>query len=376
MRMGGEPVGVGVVGCGVVSEQYLHSLAGYPDVRVVACADTVPARARAAAERFGVPRCGDLGSVLTDPEVELVVNLTPPAAHAEVTLAAIGAGRHVYGEKPLALDRSVCRRLLTAAAARGVRVGNAPDTPLCHPLRTVLGLLARGTIGTPFSATTRACGPGPDSWHPDPEFFFRHGGGPLFDLGPYHLSALVTVLGPVARVAAVARQARSTRVIRNGPRAGTVFAVQTPTHLTALLEFVAGASGSAQFSFDTAVDQHGPLEICGTEGMISAPDPNRYDGVVRYRRSGDDDWTAAPAIEVRPAGRGVGVLEMARAIRGGAAHRASGELALHVVDIMQAMTESAQLGGFRPVESRFTAPPPLPRGWDPYTATLTTSPTR
>ncbi|MEN3305290.1 MAG: hypothetical protein V7603_1492 [Micromonosporaceae bacterium] len=376
MQTSEEPVGVAVVGCGVVSAQYLRNLGAFPDVRVVACADADLARARAAAERFAVPRCGDLDAVLTDPQVELVVNLTPPAAHAGVALAAIEAGRHVYGEKPLALDRAACRRVLAAAAARGLRVGNAPDTVLCHPLRTVLGLLAEGAIGTPFAATTRACGPGPDTWHPDPAFFFRPGGGPLFDLGPYHLSALVAALGPVARVAATAQQARSARVIGNGPRAGATFAVEVPTHVTALFEFAGGASGSAQFSFDTPVDQHGPLVICGTEGMIEAPDPNSYDGIVRYRRTGDGDWTVAPPAEPRPVGRGVGVLELARAIRSGAPHRASGEFALHVVDVMQAVTESARSRRFSDVTSRFSAPRPLPADWDPYAATLTAAVTR
>jgi predicted dehydrogenase len=370
MPMSEVPVGIAIVGCGVVSEQYLRALGGYPDVRVVTCADLDPARARAAAERFGVPGHGDLDRVLADPDVELVVNLTPPAAHADVAVAAIEAGRHVYGEKPLALDRAAGRRVLAAATAQGVRVGSAPDTVLGRPMRTVVALLAEGAIGTPLAGTTRACGPGPDAWHPEPEPFFRYGGGPLFDLGPYHLSALVVALGPVAGVAALGHRARSTRVIGNGPRAGARFAVEVATQVSVLLEFASGAQGSAQFSFDTAVDQHGPLEICGTSGVIAAPDPNCYEGAVRSRRTRDGDWTVAHPVGLGPAERGVGVLDMARAIRSGEPHRASGEFALHIVDVMQAITESSARREFVPVTSRFAVPEPLPGDWDPRTATL------
>ncbi|WNI14562.1 Gfo/Idh/MocA family protein [Actinacidiphila sp. ITFR-21] len=365
---GRGPVGVALVGAGVISTQYLTALSAFPDVRVLAVADLDVDRARAAAEEYGVPAAGDVASVLTIPEVEIVVNLTVPAAHAEVATAALRAGKHVYGEKPLALAPSDGAKILAEAQSRGLRVGNAPDTFLGAGLQSAARALAAGVIGEPVSATAVTQGPGPERWHPSPEFLYQYGAGPLFDIGPYYLTALVALFGPVARVAATARRARDRRVIGSGPRAGTGFAVDVPTHVHALLDFAGGPSASATFSFDSSVPRR-VIEITGTEGTLSLPDPNTFGGPLRVRALADEEWRELP-VTGTTAGRGIGVLDLARALRGGTGHRASGELAQHVLDLMTGVTDSAERHGFVELDSSAPEVRTLPADWDPVAATL------
>lgn len=362
------PVGVAVVGAGNISGQYLSNLTVFPDVRVLAVADLDTERAAAVAAQYHVPTSGDLAAALALPEVELVVNLTTPAAHAAVALAALEAGKHVYGEKPLTLDPASGEKLLAEAAARGLRVGNAPDTFLGAGLQSALRAVQSGTIGTPVAAATTVQNPGPESWHPSPEFLFQVGAGPLFDLGPYYLTALVALLGPVRRVGASARKARAQRVIGSGPKAGTVFDVEVPTHVTALLDLESGPSVASTFSFDSPLPRR-MIEITGTEATLSVPDPNTFEGPLLVRGRKDDDWRELP-VAGPTAGRGLGVLELARALRGGVPHRASGAMALHVLETMAAITESAQNGEFLDVHSTAPVPAALPEDWDPFAATL------
>ena len=361
------PLGVGVIGCGHISRQYLANLTRFPDLAVVICADVDAGRARAQAAAYGVPEWGSAADALGHPGVQLIVNLTVPGAHAEVTGAAIAAGKHVWSEKPLALDVGAARGLLSQAAAAGVRVGCAPDTVLGAGLQTARRLIDSGAIGTPLTALTLLQGPGPQSWHPDPEFLFAPGAGPLFDLGPYYLSVLATLFGPARRVAAVGRRPRESRVIGSGPRAGTEFGVAVPTYVAALAEYVGGQAASLLFSWDSPLSRAGFIEVTGTEATLAVPDPNRFDGDVRVRRAGDADWTVIPA-EGAAAGRGTGVVDMVRAVRGGARHRASGEMALHVLEMMTAIERSAVSGAFALVETRFDTPTPLDPQWDPYVA--------
>jgi predicted dehydrogenase len=362
-----RPFGVGVIGCGNISRQYLKNLAGFPDVEVLICADADADRARAQAAAYGVPRWGSAGDALGHPGVQLIVNLTVPAAHAEVSAAAIAAGKHVWSEKPLTLDFDAARGLLRAAEAAGVRVGCAPDTVLGAGLQTARRLIDSGAIGTPLSALTLLRGPGPQSWHPDPEFLFAPGAGPLFDLGPYYLSLLAMLFGPARRVAAIGRRARESRVIGSGPRAGTEFGVAVPTYVAALAEYVGGQAASLLFSWDSPLSRAGSIEVTGTEATLAVPDPNRFDGDVRLRRADDADWTVIPA-EGAAAGRGTGVVDMVRALRDGTGHRASGEIALHVLEMMTAIERSAASSAFEPVLTRCAAPAPLDPRWDPYAA--------
>ncbi|SDO96102.1 Gfo/Idh/MocA family protein [Actinacidiphila guanduensis] len=365
---GTGPVGVALIGAGVISTQYLKAMSSFPDLKVLAVADLDVERARAQAELYGVPHAGDVASVLAIPEVEIVVNLTIPAAHAEVASAALRAGKHVYGEKPLALAPSDGAKILAEAQERGLRVGSAPDTFLGAGLQSAARALAAGLIGEPVSATAVTQGPGPESWHPSPEFLFQYGAGPLFDIGPYYLTALVSLFGPVSYVSATARQARAARVIGSGPKAGTQFAVEVPTHVHALLDFAAGPSASATFSFDSSVPRR-LIEITGTEGTLSLPDPNTFDGPLRIQAFGEDDWRELP-VTGTTAGRGIGVLDMARAIRSGTPHRASGELAQHVLELMSTVTDAADRHGVLGLDSSAPKVPVLPEGWDPAAATL------
>jgi len=363
------PLGVAVVGCGTISDEYLRNLTAFPDIRVLCCADLDLERAKGQAAAYGVPAAGTLAQALSRDGVELAVNLTLPGAHAEVAAAAIAAGKHVWNEKPLTTDPATGRALLQQAERAGVRVGCAPDTVLGAGLQTARRLIQAGAIGTPQTGLALMQSPGPESWHPSPEFLFQPGAGPLFDLGPYYFSALAAVFGPASRVAAVGRQAVASRVIGSGPRAGTTFAVEVPTHVGTLVEYAGGAAASLLFSFDSPLPRPGFVEITGTEATMAFPDPNRFTGDIRIHRRGGDGWETHKAVGAS-AGRGLGVLDMARSLRAGQPHRASGELALHVLEVMVAV--EASLGGtaFEPVDSGFMVPPPLPEDWDPYARTV------
>ncbi|SEG91634.1 Predicted dehydrogenase [Actinacidiphila yanglinensis] len=362
------PVRVAVVGAGDISDQYLKAFTGYPDLAVAAVADLVPDRARAQAEAYGVPAWGSTEEVLRRDDVDLVVNLTVPAAHAEVALAAIAAGKHVWGEKPLALDRVSARAVLDAADAAGVVVGNAPDTVLGPGVQTSHRLLAEGAIGVPRTVLTLMQGPGPDLWHPRPQFLFAKGAGPLFDIGPYYLTALVQLLGPIVSVSASGQIPRAERVVMEGPDAGTAFPVEVPTHLSVVTTFASGTVGTSVYSFDSPLRRQ-LFEITGSEGVMEVP-VSGFDGDTRLLTgtARDTPWTTVPAVGV-PSGRGVGVLELARALRAGQRPRASGELAYHVLDVMLAVEESAELG--TPVRVASSAPevPPIPPQWDPTART-------
>ncbi|NRQ34127.1 Gfo/Idh/MocA family oxidoreductase [Nonomuraea sp. NN258] len=360
-------MGVAIVGAGVISGEYLRNLTSFPDVRVLGLADLDQDRAASVAAEFGVPVSGDLDTVLALPEVEIVVNLTVPAAHASVALAALRAGKHVYGEKPLALDLDEAAKVMAEAANLGLRVGGAPDTFLGAGLQSALRAVRAGVVGTPVAAAAAVQSLGPESWHPNPEFFYQRGGGPLFDLGPYYLTTLVSLLGPATTVAAATRRAREHRVVGSGPKAGDVFPVEVPTHVHALLDFGA-ASAAATFSFDSPISRRS-IEIIGSEGALSLPDPNTFGGPLLARGRRDGDWRELP-VTGTTAGRGLGVLDLARSLRAGTPHRASGELAFHVLDLMTAITESGEHAEYRTLASTAHSPEPLPDDWDPMRSTL------
>jgi len=359
------PLGLAIVGCGNISNQYLKNLTQFPDVRVAFCADVDAGRAKAQAAAYDIPACGSVGQALDHPDVHLVVNLTTPAAHAQVAAAAVAAGKHVWNEKPLTLDVATGQRLLAQARAASVRVGCAPDTVLGAGIQSARRLIAEGGIGAPLSALTLLQGLGPEGWHPDPEFLFARGAGPLFDLGPYYLSTLAVIFGPASRVAAVSRQARKTRIVGSGPKQGTEFPVQVPTYTAALAEYEAGQAAQLLFSWDSPLLRQGFIEITGTEATLAVPDPNRFDGDLRIRRGGDSDWTVIPSTGAR-AGRGMGIVDMARSITRGVPHRADGDMGLHVLELMAKIERSGATGQFEPVETTFSPPTPLSKEWDPF----------
>ncbi|MFF7981045.1 Gfo/Idh/MocA family protein [Streptomyces sp. NPDC007901] len=368
-----NPVGVGLIGAGNISDQYLTHLTAFPDLRVAVVGDLDTGRAETQARKYGVEQWGTAGDVLAHPDVDIVVNLTVPAVHAEVSSAIVAAGKHVWSEKPIAVDRADARALLDRAAESGLRVGVAPDTILGPGLQTARRAIARGDIGTPLSAQTVMQYAGPDLWHPNPEFLFAEGAGPLFDMGPYYLTALVCLFGPVDRVAALGSTARKVRTVRSGERAGTEFTVAVPTHVSALTRFEGGGVGQSVFSFDSPLTRTGFVEVTGTEGTLVLPDPNTFAGDVRItrvqQRDRDPEWETVPRVGIE-AGRGLGVLDMARAIRGGHPHIATGDLGYHVLDTMTCIDEAVVSGETVPVASTAPVPPLVPEDRDPYGATL------
>ncbi|HET7029018.1 MAG TPA: Gfo/Idh/MocA family oxidoreductase [Candidatus Limnocylindrales bacterium] len=364
------PVGIGLIGAGTISAEYLDNLARFPDTRVVAIGDLRPEVAQGRAAEHAISVSGGPEAVLDHDDVEIVVNLTVPAAHAEVASQAIAAGKHVWNEKPLAADRVAALDLLERAAEAGLRVGCAPDTFLGSGLQAARRLIDQGAIGEPLSALALMQSPGPDAWHPNPAFLFQEGAGPLFDLGPYYLTALVQLFGPIARAAALGSVARSERVVGAGPLAGTTFPVTTPSHVSTILGFASGQSAQAIFSFDSPLPRV-LLEVTGTDATLILPDPNRFDGDVCIRRRGASAEEPLMSTTQRSS-RGTGVLEMARAIRAGRPHRADGALGFHVLDAMVAVRRSMDEGAFVTVESSVARAEPLPEDWDPMAATLAT----
>jgi len=360
------PAHVGVIGCGHISRVYFEVLRQFANLRVVACADRIGERAQARAEEFDIPRCCPPDELLADPDVDIVLNLTTPPAHASLALAALEAGKSVYNEKPLAVQRADGQRILALAQKKGLRVGCAPDTFLGAGLQTMRRLLDDGVIGTPVAAVACMFSHGPESWHPDPDFYYQLGGGPLFDMGPYYLTALIHLFGPVRRVCASARISFPRRTITSRPRCGQIIDVQVHTHVAGVLDFAGGLVATLITSFDV---WHGTLpflEIYGADGSLSGPDPNTFGGPVRLRRASDEDWTEVPLLAgCADNTRGLGLADLVEGLRTGQPHRASGELAYHVLDTMHALHESSQTGRHVELTSACTRPEPLPTAGPP-----------
>jgi predicted dehydrogenase len=365
------PVGVGVIGCGNISNEYLTTMAGFPDLRVVGVADLDRSRAEAQAAWYGIGFAGGTAELLARDDVELIVNLTIPAVHAEVGRQAIAAGKHVWTEKPIATDRASGRALLDAADAAGLIVGCAPDTVLGPGIQTARRLVERGDIGKPLVALALMQNPGPDLWHPDPAFLYAAGAGPLFDLGPYYLTALVLLLGSVTRVTALGTRSRDTRVVLKGPRAGAEFPVEVPTHVAVLAEFETGATATIVLTFESPL-RRTLIEITGSDATLEVTDPNEFGGDLRIVRASRKRGRVVHA-DATGFGRGLGVLDTARAIRAGIQPRASGVLGYHVLDVMVAISEAVASGQPRLVDSRVERPPVAPDDWAAAAATLSGS---
>ncbi len=356
-----KPVTVGLIGCGNISAAYLRAAPQFPELQLVACADLDLPRAEARAREFGL-RPMSVEALLEDKAIEVVLNLTVPQAHVPVGLAAIAHGKHVYGEKPLATSTKEARRLLAAAAKKRLLVGSAPDTFLGGAHQTARRLIDEGAIGKPLSGTAFMMNHGHEHWHPDPAFYYAPGGGPMFDMGPYYLTNLVNLLGPVAEVSGVAIAGFTERQVLSQPRKGEIIKVRTPTHVTGLLTFVSGTVISITTSFDVWVHRQGNMEIYGSEGSLVVPDPNRFGGTVSLAR-GRDPWTDVPLSHGFADGnlRIVGLADFARAIRARRPHRCNGEVAFHVLEVMEAFQESGKARRAVKINSRCERPAALPR---------------
>ena len=354
-----DKVKVGIIGCGNISATYFKNLATFDSVDVAACADIEASRAQAKAEEFGV-RALAVEELLGDPDINIVLNLTVPVSHAAVNLAALAAGKHVYTEKPFAVARDDGARTLAAARAAGLRVGCAPDTVLGGGLQTCRKLIDDGAIGTPVAAVAFMPSHGPEAWHPDPEFFYKTGAGPLFDMGPYYLTALITLLGPIERVSASARISFPERLITSQPHSGKQIQVETPTHVVGLLEFVSGAIGTLLTSFDIWAANLPRIEVYGSAGSLSVPDPNIFGGRVQLWQP-EVKWQDVALTHPHTENlRGLGLADMAEAVQSGHPHRASGDLGFHVLDTMHGILEAARDGRRVQLDSQVARPEAMP----------------
>lgn len=326
---------IGIMGCGNISAAYLKNLGRQAITDVVAVADIDLERARARATEFGVALACSPEELLGHPDIELIINLTVPKAHAEVTLAALASGKHVYSEKPLAVRFEDAEEIVRQAQARGLRVGVAPDTVLGAGVQTCRKLVDDGMIGRPVAANAFMLSSGPESWHPDPEFFYHVGAGPLFDMGPYYLSTFITLFGPVRRVTASAQISQAERLITSQPKQGSRIKVEVPTHMAGVLDFLSGPVVTLITSFDVPHTTLPNIEVYGTEGTLLVPDPNYFTGEIRVRRRGDADWQTVPlAAGIPDLERGLGVLDMVEAIGADLPHRANADIGRHVVELM------------------------------------------
>ena len=359
--------GVGIVGAGNISGIYLQNLTTiFSDrVRLLGCADMVPERAEHAAKTWQLPRTyATVEDLLKDEDVGIVVNLTIPPSHYEVSLRAVQAGKHVYVEKPVCIELSEAEHLLAEAARRGVHLAGAPDTFLGGGIQTCRKVIDDGWIGRPVAAAAFMTNHGHESWHPDPAFYYKRGGGPMFDMGPYYLTALVNLIGGVKYVTGTTRVTFPQRTITSEPRRGTTIDVEVPTHVTGTLEFDGGAVATLIMSFDLWAASLPHIEIYGTAGTLSVPDPNTFGGPVTLKRPGDEEWHELPLTHAyRENSRGLGVADLADAIREDRPPRADGTMTAHVLEVMHGIHVAADSGTRYAVTRAVDRPAPLPFAW-------------
>jgi len=355
-----SPINVGIIGCGNISSAYANGCKMFRALNLKACADINEEAVRAKAEEFQIAG-SSVSELLADPDIDLVINLTAPKFHAKVSLDILRAGKHVYSEKPLAIDLQEGKAVLDLAAEKSLRVGCAPDTFLGAGLQTSRKLIDDGWIGRPVAATAFMLASGPESWHPNPAFFYEKGAGPMLDMGPYYITALVHLLGPVQAVCAVTSMTRSERLATCKEQFGEMLPVEIPTHYSGSLLFENGSVVTMVISFDVMGHTHKPIEIYGSEGSLGVPDPNTFGGPVSILRSGNDGWKDMPlAFGYRENSRGIGVADMAHAIRSGRPHRCDASLALHALEVMQAFAESHSGRCWTKIKSRCIQPKPFP----------------
>lgn len=340
-----KKVKIGVIGCGNISGIYLKNFTTvFSDiVELVACADKNPEAAQARAKEFQVPKAYSVEQMLADPEIEIIVNLTNPKVHYDVCMSVLDAGKSVYVEKPLAISREDGLRIVKKAKEKGLLAGGAPDTFMGAGIQTCRRLIDEGAIGEPTAATAFRTSHGWEGWHPNPEFYYKVGGGPLFDVGPYDLTALVSLIGPVARVQSAAKMTFPTRTITSKPKFGQTIEVEVPTHVTSILNFENGVIGTFITSFDMWAAKLPFIEIYGTEGSLSVPDANTFGGPVSLYRKDSSQWEEVPVTQnYFEDSRGLGVADMAYSIRTGSSPRAGSDLTFHVLDVMQSIVESSE----------------------------------
>jgi predicted dehydrogenase len=355
---------VGILGAGNISPAYIDGVRDWDVLELAAIADLDGDKAARVAAEHDIPRVLSVDKLLAAPDVDIIVNLTVPKAHAEMSIRTLEAGKHVYTEKPLAIRRADARRILEAAEAHGLRVGSAPDTFLFGQHQTVRRVLDSGVIGEPVAAVANMAGHGPEGWHPNPAFFYQTGGGPLLDMGPYYVTCLLNLLGPVRSVMASARASFPERVA--GDNAANIhIPVEIPTHYAGVLEFESGPLASVLMSFDMWNHSLPMLEVYGSKGSLQVPDPNGWATKIVYRSEQHGEWQEVPYQYPDTYRRGIGLADMAEGILTGRPHRASGALAFHALDVMEAFFESSDQGARITLGSTIERPEPLPLNLPP-----------
>ncbi|WP_026702765.1 Gfo/Idh/MocA family protein [Salibacterium aidingense] len=351
-----KPIKAGLIGCGFISSIYLENCRNFQSMDIVACADLNRENAERQARDFDIPRTCSVDELLADPEIDIVLNLTIPAAHAEISLKAIEAGKHVYMEKPLSISLKDGRAVLDAAAEKGVRVGGAPDTFLGGGIQTALKLIEDGWIGRPVAATAFFMSRGVEKWHPNPDFYYQPGGGPMFDMGPYYLTTLVSLLGSVKRVTG---SVQTSFDVRTTPE-GRSIPVEVPTHITGSLDFENGAVGTVITSFDSVGNNLPRMEIHGETGTLSVPDPNHFGGEVLVKKLGRKQFENVPLTHGwTDNSRGIGLADMAEALLEKRPHRANDQLQYHVLEIMHAFHTASEENKHITINSRIEKPAAL-----------------
>ncbi|MBO0994815.1 Gfo/Idh/MocA family protein [Bacillus sp. SD088] len=354
-------VKIGIIGCGNISSIYCQAGQKFEGLEIHACADLDYSRAKARAVEFNIPKAYTVEQLLADPEIEIIINLTIPQAHAEVCIQALKAGKHVYVEKPLAITLEDGKRILEIAEAKNLMVGGAPDTFLGGGIQTCRKLIDEGVIGDVVAATGFMMSPGHESWHPDPAFYYQYGGGPMLDMGPYYITALINLIGPIRRVTGSTRITYKERTITSKPKYGKKIKVEVPTHVTGLLDFENGAIATLITSFDVKGSTLPNIEIYGSMGSILVPDPNTFGGPVRLKRQGDSEWEEIPLTHgFTENSRGIGVADMAKALQNGGKHRANGLLTLHVLEVMHGIHEASDKGVHYELTTTCEQPEALP----------------
>lgn len=352
-------VGIGIIGCGNISSAYLKAMASFPILDIRGLADMNEDAAKAKAAEFGL-KATSIDALLADPDIEIIVNLTIPKAHVEVGKRILAAGKHAYSEKPLGITFAEGKALHDFAAQKGLRIGSAPDTFLGGSHQTARRLIDEGALGLPVGGTATFMCPGHERWHPNPDFYYEIGGGPMLDMGPYYITDLVNLFGPVAKVAGFAFSPRRERIITSAPRNGATIPVHVATHVAGAMAFENGAVVQIGMSFDVAGHKHVPLELYGTEGTLIVPDPNFFGGDVEYLKKGgtfEVCETTAPYADGNY--RSLGVADMAHAIRSNRPHRANGDLALHVLEVMEAFQTASDEGRAIAITTRVDRPAAL-----------------
>ncbi|MDD5727397.1 MAG: Gfo/Idh/MocA family oxidoreductase [Victivallales bacterium] len=355
-----EKIKTGIIGCGMISDAYFKAAKTFEIIEVAACADARPECAKAKGEFYEVS-CMTVDELFADEKIEIVINLTPPKTHFEIVMATLAANKHSYSEKPFGVNFDETSQIMALAQEKNLRVGCAPDTFLGGGQQTVRKLLDDGWIGTPVAGTAIVMGRGPEKW-PHAPFFYDYGAGPMLDLGPYYITALVNLLGPAKSVTAVSLKGSKTRL--GGPETvPRIYPVNVTTHLSGMVEFQCGTVVTVITSFEVYKHGHAPIELYGSEGSIQIPDPNTFGGPVKVFRNGYEDWENVPLSHIYTENsRSIGVADMAYAIQSGREHRANGKLANHVLEIMLAFDESSRQGRKIQLTTSCERPAPLPLG--------------